>query len=112
MLFRSALITFCYLLVKSPVHLFLVQAGLGVSEAICTPAWDSLFAKSLHEEMDSFAWGLSTGQSQIVTGIAFALGGIITHYLSFEALFITMGCIQIGAAIVTSRLLYINGDSK
>jgi hypothetical protein len=84
----------------------MVQAGLGVAEAIGTPAWDALYAKNLSEEMDSYAWGLSTGQSQIVTGIAFGLGGLITHFISFEALFITMGFIQIAAALVTAQLLF------
>jgi len=103
----NAVFTFCYLFVSSPIHLFIVQAGLGIAEAIGTPAWDALYAKSLSEEMDSYAWGLSAGQSQIVTGVAFGLGGLITHFISFEALFITMGTIQILAAIVTSQLLYV-----
>jgi MFS family permease len=103
----NALFTFGYLFVKSPMHLFIVQAGLGISEAIGTPVWDSLYAKNLHQELDSYAWGLSTGQSQIVTGVAFGLGGIITHFISFEVLFITMGIIQVVAAIVTAQLLFI-----
>ena len=102
----NALLTFGYLLVDSPFKLFLVQAGLGIAEALGTPAWDALYAKSLDSDLDSYAWGLSTGQSQIVTGIAFAVGGVITHFISFNALFITMGIIQIGAAIVTSQLLF------
>jgi MFS family permease len=101
----NALFTFGYLLVDSPRSLFFVQAGLGVAEAIGTPAWDALYSKNLTEELDSYAWGLSTGQSQIVTGLAFAIGGLITHYISFEALFVTMGFIQIVAAIVTSQLI-------
>jgi predicted MFS family arabinose efflux permease len=104
----NALLTFCYIFVSNPLHLFFVQAGLGVAEAIGTPAWDALYAKNQTEEMDSYAWGLSTGQSQIVTGVAFGVGGLITHFISFNALFITMGIIQIIAAIVTSQLLFIN----
>jgi len=103
----NALITFAYLFVDSPVKLFFVQAGLGLAEAIGTPPWDALYAKNLDSELDSYAWGLSTGQSQIVTGIAFGIGGLITHFISFHALFITMGLIQITAAIVTSRLFFI-----
>jgi MFS family permease len=102
----NAFITFCYLFVGSPLELFLVQAGLGIAEAIGTPAWDALYAKNQNEEMDSYAWGLSTGQSQIVTGIAFGIGGLITHFISFEALFITMGVIQLTAAVVTAQLLF------
>ncbi len=106
----NALFTFCYLFVSSPVELFLVQAGLCVAEAIGTPAWDALYANNMNEEMDSYAWGLSTGQSQVVTGIAFGLGGIITHFVSFEALFITMGFIQVAAALFTAQLLFIKNS--
>ena len=102
----NALFTFGYLFVSNTTQLFLVQAGIGLAEAICTPAWDSLYAKNLTDDMDSYAWGLSTGQSQIVTGIAFGIGGLIIHFISFEVLFITMGIIQLGAAVVTAQLLY------
>ena len=102
----NALFTFGYLFVENPLQLFFVQAGLGIAEAIGTPAWDTLYAKNINHGMDSYAWGLSTGQSQIVTGFAFAIGGLVTHFISFEALFITMGSIQILAAIVTSQLLF------
>lgn len=104
----NAVFTFGYLLVQNPFQLFLVQAGLGISEAIGTPAWNALYANNLNDEMDAYAWGLSTGQSQIVTGIAFGIGGLITHFVSFEALFITMGIIQVIAAFVTAQLLFIN----
>lgn len=102
----NALFTFGYLFVKSPTHLFIVQAGLGIAEAIGTPAWDSLYAKNLDDKMDSYAWGLSTGQSQIVTGLAFGIGGLITHFISFEVLFITMGIIQVIAVLVTAQLFF------
>lgn len=102
----NALFTFGYLFVSNPTQLFIVQAGLGLAEAIGTPAWDSLYAKNLTDDMDSYAWGLSTGQSQIVTGVAFGIGGLITHFISFEVLFITMGVIQLVAAVVTAQLLF------
>jgi predicted MFS family arabinose efflux permease len=108
----NAIFTFGYLFVSSPLHLFVVQAGLGVAEAIGTPAWDALYAKNLNDEMDSYAWGLSTGQSQIVTGIAFGIGGLITHFVSFEMLFITMGVIQLIAAGVTAQLVFLKKKSK
>ncbi len=107
----NALFTFGYLFVQHPLQLFLVQAGLGIAEAIGTPAWDALYAKNIGDEMDSYAWGLSTGQSQIVTGVAFGIGGLITHFISFEALFITMGSIQVIAALVTAQLLFRKNKS-
>jgi hypothetical protein len=101
----NAFFTFGYLFVSSPLHLFIVQAGLGISEAIGTPAWDALYSKSISKEHDTFAWGLSSGQSQIITGIAIVCGGFIVHYVSFNALFIAMGVIQVIATFIQARLL-------
>ncbi len=101
----NALFTFGYLFVSSPWHLFFVQAGLGIAEAIGTPAWDALYAKSVDETQDTFVWGLASGQSQIVTGIALVCGGLIAHYFSFNILFITMGIIQVVATVIQSKIL-------
>ena len=91
--------------VSNPVQLFFIQIGLGIAEAIGTPLWDSLYSSSLHREHETYAWGLSSGQSQIVSGLAFALGGLLTFYYSFDVLFFVMGTIQLMAAVVTAQLL-------
>jgi len=104
----NALLTFCYTFVSNSWQLFFVQAGLGVAEAIGTPAWDSLYAKNVDVEHDTFAWGLSSGQSQIVTGLAIFVGGMIAHYGSFNMLFIVMGSMQVFATIVQARILRKN----
>lgn len=101
----NAILTFAYLLVSNPFQLFLVQAGLGVAEAVGTPLWDTLYAKNLTEDHDTYAWGLSTGQSQIVSGVAFAIGGLLANFYSFHLLFIVMGIVQLIAAGVISTLL-------
>jgi MFS family permease len=108
----NALFTFGYLFVSNPLQLFFVQVGLGIAEALGSPIWDSLYAKSISDEHDTYAWGLSTGQSQIVTGLAFALGGALTEIFSFKVLFVVMGIIQIIAAVVTSRLLFVKKSEE
>ena len=107
----NAVFTFGYLFVHSSIELFFVQAGLGVAEAIGTPAWDALYAKNINPEVQPYAWGLSTGQAQIVSGLAFILGGLIAHFISFAALFITMGVIQGIAALITSQILIRRSNS-
>lgn len=102
----NALFTFCYLGVSNPFQLLLVQAGLGVAEAISTPTWDTLFAQTLDDKNNGYAWGLAGGQSQIVTGLAILIGGTLVYYLSFHTLFITMGIFQIIATLVQSRILF------
>jgi MFS family permease len=101
----NALFTFGYLFVSSPLQLFFVQAGLGIAEAIGTPAWDALYAKNVDKEADTYAWGLAGGQSQIVTAIAIIGGGLIVHYISFNTLFIIMGIIQVLATIIQAKIV-------
>lgn len=101
----NALFTFAYLFVSSSWHLLIVQAGLGVAEAMATPAWDALFAEDYDKEHDTFAWGLAGGQVQIVTGLAIIAGGFIVTYFSFETLFIFMGSTQAIATLIQARIL-------
>lgn len=90
----NALCTFSYLFVSAPIHLFLVQIGLGVSAALATPTWNALYSKYEQGKHAGYAWGLSDGQAQLLTGIALLIGGFIVAYFSFTMLFIVMGTIQ------------------
>ncbi|MBY0479935.1 MAG: MFS transporter [Chitinophagaceae bacterium] len=103
----NTVFTFSYLLVDSVTTLFIVQVGLGIAESLSTPIWESLFANDLEDSSDTFHWGLATGHTHFVTGIAVAIGGLITYYISFHVLFIVMGVIQATATIIQSRLLFI-----
>lgn len=103
----NTIFTFSYLMVNSVSALFFVQVGLGMAESLSTPIWDSLFANDLEEKNDTFLWGLATGHTHFVTGIAVAIGGLITYYISFQVLFIIMGTIQAFATIIQARLLFV-----
>ena len=48
---------------------------------------------------DGYIWGLAGGESQIITGCAIIIGGLIINFFSFKILFITMGTIQAIATI-------------
>ena len=99
----NTLFTFAFLLVDDTTSLMWVQAGLGLAEAISTPAWDAAFSSEMEDTNDTYIWGIANGQSFIVSGIAIAIGGLIANYISFEALFILMGCIQLIATIIQAR---------
>jgi len=101
----NALFTFGFLFVSSPWHLFVVQAGLGIAAAMATPTWDSLYAKHEDRKHAGFQWGLAGGEAQIITGIAIIVGGYIVSLVSFNALFLTMGIIQIIATIYQAQIL-------
>lgn len=108
----NALLTFCYMFVSNPTQLFLLQIGLGMAEALSAPIWDSLFASNLEDTENTFHWSLATGHTHFVSGIAIAIGGLIANYISFNALFLTMGIIQLIATVVQMKLLFLSKPNK
>lgn len=102
----NTIFTFAFLLVDNTTSLLWVQAGLGLAEAISTPAWDAAFSSEMEDTNDTYIWGIANGQSFIVSGIAITIGGMIANYISFEALFVLMGCIQLIATIIQARETY------
>ena len=105
--FLNTIFTFSYVLVYNRYELFVVQIGLAIAESLSTPTWDSIFATDLEEPGDTFLWSIAGGQSHFISGIAIAIGGLITYYISFNALFIIMGSIQAIATIIQSRLVFL-----
>lgn len=99
--------TFAYLLVTNTHQLLVVQVGLGLAEALSTPSWDAYYASQLAEADDTFAWGIASGHTQFISGIAIAVGGAIAHLVSFRALFMTMGVISFLATCVQFRLSWL-----
>jgi hypothetical protein len=57
--------------------------------------------------MIHFYGGWLPGIRILSTGIAVAIGGLITYYISFQVLFIIMGTIQGLATIIQARLLFV-----
>ena len=101
----NAAFTFGYLFVNNPAGLFIVQIGLGIASAMATPTWDALYSQYGSREKSGYEWGLAGGWPHILTGIAAIAGGLIVTYLSFEALFIAMGAIQVIAAAYQAKIL-------
>jgi MFS family permease len=102
----NTIFTFCYIFVHNSTQLLLLQIGLAIAEALSTPIWDALFSKHLENSDDSLFWGIAGGHSQLVSGIAIAIGGLVIYYFSFNLLFIIMGCIQALATIVQTGLIF------
>lgn len=102
----NAAFTFSYLLVSTPVHLFLVQAGLGLAAALATPTWDALYTEHQDRKKDGEEWGMADGMPHIVTGFAVLMSGLVIELLSFSALFAVMGTISAFAALYQARILW------
>lgn len=101
----NAFFTWTYLFVHAPVHLFLVQAGLGLALALADPTWDALYSEYEDKRHSGYLWGLSHGLEEIITGVSILIGGIIVAYYSFTALFVIMGVIQTAGAVYQAKIL-------
>ena len=104
----NAFFTFGYLFASSTLHLLCVQVGLGVAAALAIPTWDALYAQHNARMNAGYIWGLAAGQTQLTTGFAIIIGGMIIHYSSFNVLFVIMGVIQIFATLYQAQILRNN----
>lgn len=55
----------------------------------------------------TFAWGIARGHTQFISGVAIAIGGLIANFVSFQALFMTMGMLSLVATVVQVRLSFM-----
>ncbi len=101
----TAILTFCYIFIQNPLQLLILQAGLGLSLALTNPTWYALYTKYSTPTSCGTIWGLAEGEGKIIMGIAFVIGGLIVTKISFNALFITMGCIQVCATVYQAQIL-------
>jgi MFS family permease len=103
----NALCTFAYLLVAAPWQLLLVQAGLGLANALATPTWDALYSSHTPPKRAGIVWGVAHGLEFLITGIAVLIGGYVVYLGSFTLLFVIMGAIQVVAAVYQAQILRV-----
>lgn len=100
----TTIFTFGYLLVQTPWHLFIIQAGLGVALALSNPTWYALYDQYSSPKSTGAIWGLADGEAKIMTGIAILAGGFVVSFFSFQTLFILMGFLQILATLYEAKI--------
>jgi len=89
-----------YLLVSTPLHLFIVQLFLGIGAAFSIAAWDGLYVKNLGQGKESSQWGYFDGGYQIVLGVAAIGGAAIATSFGFKTLFIVMTSVLFAATVM------------
>lgn len=94
-----------YFFVQNPIQLFLVQAFLGIAEAIKNPAWDALFSRNIDKGRETSEWATFEGLDYISVGIAAVLGSFVAAVLGFKALFVLMLFSAIIAFLITLFIL-------
>lgn len=94
-----------YLLVETTTHLFIVQIIFGISTAVITPAFDSLYSKNLSKGKFASQWGVWESMYGIATGVAAVIGAFIAKEFGFKSLFTLMLIFSIASFIASLYLL-------
>jgi len=93
-----------YLFVQNPIHLFIVQAILGLALAVNAPAYDALYSKFLDKGKFASEWGLHETQYYLVTAIGALIGAFIADIYGFRRLFMTMAAVSFIGFLISLKL--------
>jgi MFS family permease len=91
-----------YIWVNSVIMLFMVQALIGLAQAIYSPAFDALYSKYLDGNKAGLQWGAWESINFFTASGGAILGGILVTKFGFNTLFIVM------ALLCFSSGLYIH----
>ncbi|MCB9802949.1 MFS transporter [Candidatus Nomurabacteria bacterium] len=95
---------FLYFWVDSIIFLFIVQAIIGLGEAIYSPAFDAVYSKHLDGHKSGTQWGAWESMNYFTTAIGAVVGGAIVTFLGFQTLFIIMSLFCFSAAFYIYHL--------
>ncbi len=93
-----------YYWVTSVIFLFIVQAIIGLGEAVYSPAFDAVYSKHLDGRKSGTQWGAWESINYFTTAIGAFAGGALVTYFGFQTLFIIMAILCFSSAFYIYRL--------
>ena len=95
---------FLYLFVNSVFHLFIVQAIIGLGEAIYSPAFDALYSKHLDGHKSGKQWGAWESMNYFTIAVGAIIGGGLVTLFNFNVIFVIMSALSFGSALFIYHL--------
>ncbi|MBD3311431.1 MAG: MFS transporter [Candidatus Magasanikbacteria bacterium] len=93
-----------YFWVSSIIFLFIVQAIIGLGEAIYSPAFDAVYSKHIDGHKSGTQWGVWESMNYFATAIGAVVGGGLATLFGFRALFIIMAILCFSSGLYIYRL--------
>jgi len=93
-----------YLFVGSVIALFIVEAIIGVGEAIFSPSFDSLYSRHLDGHRSGSQWGAWESMYYFVMTVGAVAGGYIANHFGFNVLFTIMAVLCFFSALYIYKL--------
>lgn len=97
-----------YLLINTPVQLFVLQILLGLSIAVAQPAYNGMFSSRLRNGSHSSRWGSYFAMTYFSGALAALSSGFISQTYGFDFLFYTMIFTQSLGVLGTFYLYFLD----
>ena len=88
-----------YLLVHTPLQLYIVQFLYGAAVGISFPTYMAVFTRHINKQKEGTAWGIYFTFNDFAAAIAAAIGGVLATVIGFRALIVGLVFIRIFAAL-------------
>jgi MFS family permease len=100
--FIIALIPLLYLVIDTPLQLYLVQCLLGLFTAFTFPTYMAIFTRHIDKEKEGTEWGLYFTLTDVTSASLAAVGGYLAVSQGFPSLIITV----VTVSLIGSLLLW------
>jgi len=105
----SAFIPLLYLVMKTPLELYVIQFLLGVSYAFIFPSYMAIFTRHIDHGKEGMEWAIYFTLIDIGAALAAAIGGVLAVTVGFDWLII---CMVLAGVIGSILILPIKSHMK
>ncbi|MFA5359250.1 MAG: MFS transporter [Patescibacteria group bacterium] len=95
-----AFVPLLYLVISTPLELYIVQFVLGAFTAFTFPTYMAIFTRHIDREKEGTEWGVYFTLTDLTSAALAALGGYIAVSSGFQALIITVVILSFGGALL------------
>lgn len=84
-----------YLIISTPLQLYLVQFLYGITTALAVPPWYAIFTRHIDKNREGIEWGVYQTLVDLGAAGTAAIGGFLAYRFGFEALFVTVSIVSL-----------------
>lgn len=96
----TALVPLCYLVINTPGELYIVQFIYGLSTAITTPSFMTLFTKNIDHGKEGVEWGIYYTLADLVGAAMAGLGGFLASVYGYNALVVIVSFVMFTGSLL------------
>ncbi len=93
------LVSFGYLLVSLPEHIYMLQAISAIGMSMLIPSSYAIFTRHIDKGKEAYEWSVDSTVLGFGAGITGAAGGLIAGKFGFDIIFILTGILYLASAI-------------